>query len=122
MYRKEAFPIHIGRDVYRKSANAINERTEVVEVGWHNQSVLGYVRWENFTVAIQRAVESCKTQGVSIDDHFREVTKMIDIGKGDKRNIRPEELPPADDIKKLERKAAREDKEIERTTKKLLKG
>ena len=25
------------------------------------QSILGYVRWENFIVAIQRAVDSCKT-------------------------------------------------------------
>ena len=25
------------------------------------QSILGYVRWENFIVTIQRAVDSCKT-------------------------------------------------------------
>ena len=41
------------------------------------QELLGYARWENFTVAIGRAVESCKSQGANIDDHFREVTKMI---------------------------------------------
>ena len=76
------------------------------------QSVLGYARWENFTVTIQRAVESCKTQGISVDDHFREVTKMIEIGKGGKRGIKPENLPPAEDIKKLERKAASEEKKI----------
>jgi len=39
------------------------------------QPLLGYARWENFQVAINRAVESSKTQGVSIDDHFREVTR-----------------------------------------------
>jgi len=43
------------------------------------QSILGYARWENFTVAIQRAVDSCKTQGINVDDHFREVTKMVEI-------------------------------------------
>ena len=37
------------------------------------------------------------------------------------RGIRPEELPPSDDIKKLERKAATEEKKIEKTTKKLPK-
>ena len=41
------------------------------------QSILGYARWENFIVAINRAVDSCKTQGVNQEDHFREVTKMI---------------------------------------------
>lgn len=48
---------------------------------------LGYARWENFQVAIGRAVESCKAQGTSVDDHFREVTKMIEIGKGGQREI-----------------------------------
>lgn len=51
------------------------------------QQQLGYARWENFVVAIGRAVESCKTLGVNIDDHFREVTKMIELAKGAKREI-----------------------------------
>lgn len=51
------------------------------------QTILGYVRWENFVVAILRAVDSCKTQGISVDDHFREVTKMIGLGKGGKREV-----------------------------------
>ena len=51
------------------------------------QTILGYARWENFLVAIRRAVDSCKTQGINLDDHFREVTKMIEIGKGAKREV-----------------------------------
>ena len=51
------------------------------------QGVLGYARWENFVVAINRAMESCKTQNISIDDHFREVTKMISLAKGAQREI-----------------------------------
>lgn len=35
------------------------------------QQVLGYTRWENFVVAIGRAMESCKTLAVNVDDHFR---------------------------------------------------
>ncbi|MFT4073838.1 MAG: DNA damage-inducible protein D [Dysgonamonadaceae bacterium] len=63
--------------------------SEQVEVWFARelQSVLGYVRWENFVVAIERAVESCKTQGGSVDDHFREVTKMVEVGSGAKREI-----------------------------------
>ena len=41
------------------------------------QTILGYARWENFLVAIHRAVASCKSQQINVDDHFREVTKMI---------------------------------------------
>ena len=51
------------------------------------QSILGYARWENFLVAIHRAIDSCKSQNISVDDHFREVTKMISIGKGGKREV-----------------------------------
>lgn len=51
------------------------------------QTVLGYSRWENFQVAISRAVDSCKTQNINVDDHFREVTKMIVIGKGGQREV-----------------------------------
>ena len=48
---------------------------------------LGYARWENFIVAINRAIESCKSTGILPSDHFREVTKLIVHGKGGKREI-----------------------------------
>ena len=66
-----------------------NDNSEQVEIWFARelQEILGYTRWENFIVAIQRAVYSCKTQNINIDDHFREVTKMIEIGKGGKREI-----------------------------------
>ncbi len=51
------------------------------------QQVLGYARWENFVVAIGRAMESCKTLGINVDDHFREVTKMIALAKGAQREV-----------------------------------
>ncbi|WP_315380730.1 DNA damage-inducible protein D [Hoylesella loescheii] len=51
------------------------------------QQVLGYTRWENFVVAISRAIESCKTLKVSVDDHFREVTKMVLLGSGSQRKV-----------------------------------
>ena len=50
------------------------------------QTILGYARWENFLVAIHRAVASCKSQQINVDDHFREVTKMVEIGKVDTKN------------------------------------
>ena len=51
------------------------------------QQVLGYARWENFVVAIGRAMESCKTLGVNVDDYFREGTKMIALAKGAQRKV-----------------------------------
>ena len=51
------------------------------------QNPLGYARWENFLTAINRAIESCKASGYNPSDHFRGVTKMIELGKGGKREI-----------------------------------
>ncbi len=51
------------------------------------QQLLGYARWENFSLAISRAIESCKTQGVNVDDHFRGVTKMVTLGSGAQRAV-----------------------------------
>ena len=48
---------------------------------------LGYARWENFQTAVARAIESCDTTGYAADDHFRGVTKMIEIGKGGQRPV-----------------------------------
>ena len=51
------------------------------------QEPLGYTKWENFTVAIRRAIESCKTAGYNDSDHFLDVRKMIQIGKGGQREV-----------------------------------
>lgn len=51
------------------------------------QEVLGYARWENFVGAVCRAIESCKTLGINVDDHFREVTKKIALAKGAQRDV-----------------------------------
>lgn len=48
---------------------------------------LGYARWENFITAIHRAIESCQSTGYDASDHFRGVTKMIQVGKGGQRPV-----------------------------------
>lgn len=46
-----------------------------------------YARWENLQAAINRAVKSCNTQGINVDDHFREITKIIRLDKGATRDV-----------------------------------
>lgn len=50
--------------------------------------LLGYERWENFEKAIQRAVDSCETSGIEVQNHFREVTKMVPLGSGARRSVK----------------------------------
>ncbi len=75
-------------DAIRQTIKNDDEREEV-EVWFARdlQKVLGYARWENFQVAIGRAAESCRQQGIDIEDHFREVTKMVKLGSGSERDI-----------------------------------
>ncbi len=51
------------------------------------QKQLGYKRWENFIEAIKKAMISCENAGIAVEDHFREVTKMIELAKGAKRKV-----------------------------------
>ena len=74
-------------DAITKSINDEDGKTIEVWYARELQTVLGYARWENFVGAIGRAMESCKTLGISIDDHFREVTKMVQLGSGSQRDV-----------------------------------
>lgn len=51
------------------------------------QPLLGYARWENFAKVIDKAKTSCSNAGYAVDDHFLDVTKMIETGKGATREI-----------------------------------
>ena len=48
---------------------------------------MGYKRWENFIETIKKAIQSCENAGIEVDNHFREVTKMVQIGSGARRNL-----------------------------------
>ncbi len=50
--------------------------------------LLGYERWENFDKAVNRAIVSCEAGGIEVSDHFREITKMISVGKGAQRAVK----------------------------------
>ena len=78
---KSAFDL-IAKDVKDDEGNSIE-----VWYARELQQVLGYARWENFVVAVGRAMESCKTLGINVDDHFREVTKMVQLGSGSQREL-----------------------------------
>ena len=78
---KSAFDL-IAKDIKDDDGNSIE-----VWYARELQQVLGYSRWENFIVTIGRAMESCKTLGINVDDHFRGVTKMVQLGSGSQREV-----------------------------------
>ena len=51
------------------------------------QHLLGYIEWRNFTAVILKAKTACEVSGHAIEDHFVEVTKMVDLGSGSQRPV-----------------------------------
>jgi len=52
------------------------------------QPLLGYSRWGNFELVIKKAIIACENAGGNVDDHFRDVTKMVSIGSGAARTVK----------------------------------
>ena len=50
--------------------------------------VLGYGDYRNFEGVIEKAKLSCFNSGHRIEDHFVDVTEMIEIGKGGQRPVK----------------------------------
>jgi DNA-damage-inducible protein D len=51
------------------------------------QELLGYAEWRNFLNAVDKAKESCETTGDGVPDHFVDINKMIELGKGGQRKV-----------------------------------
>lgn len=43
--------------------------------------LLGYANWENFAKVVDKAKIACQTAGHSVEDHFPDVRKMVEIGR-----------------------------------------
>ena len=73
------------------SFDELAQKTEDGVEFWYARELmmhLGYDRWENFYKAVQRAIDSCEASGNQVTNHFREVTKMIETGKGAHRPVK----------------------------------
>ena len=100
------------------------------------QHLLGYAEWHNFLNIVGKARTACELVGHEVQDHFVDITKMAELGSGSRREIpdirlpryacylvaqngdpallsrgiRPESLPPEEDVTKVERRLASEQK------------
>ncbi len=51
------------------------------------QELLGYTQWRNFLLVIDKAKTACTNAKQEVSDHFADVSKMVDLGSGAKREI-----------------------------------
>ena len=54
--------------------------------------LLGYSRWEAFEDVISRATKSALNSGQDIENHFRHLTKMVNVGSNVGRSIKDYKL------------------------------
>lgn len=51
------------------------------------QQLLGYSAWQNFINVIMKAKTACEISKADSQDHFIDISKMVDIGSGAKKEI-----------------------------------
>lgn len=51
------------------------------------QDLLGYTQWRNFLQVADKAKTACTTAGQTTDDHFADVSKLVNIGSGAERPV-----------------------------------
>ena len=51
------------------------------------QVLLGYATWVNFLNVISKAKTACEVSGHNPGDHFADVSKMVELGSGSRREI-----------------------------------
>lgn len=49
--------------------------------------ILEYKDWRNFLNVINKAKEACKNSNQDVSNHFGDITKMVELGSGSKREI-----------------------------------
>jgi DNA-damage-inducible protein D len=49
--------------------------------------ILEYTQWRNFNQVIEKAKIACENSGISVSDHFADVSKTIDMPKGAKKKL-----------------------------------
>ena len=65
----------------------VNEYGQEVWYARELQDVLEYSQWRYFEAVINKAIDTCQNSGISIDDHFAQVRKMVSLGSGAEREI-----------------------------------
>lgn len=70
-----------------ESIKHINEYGEEYWTARELQVALDYKQWRKFADIIGKAMEACKSSNNKVSDHFAQVGKMIEAGKGAEREI-----------------------------------
>ena len=51
------------------------------------QEILGYAKWDNFLKVIEKAKDACNNAGGTVENHFADIGKMVELGSSSQREI-----------------------------------
>ena len=49
--------------------------------------LLDYSKWQNFENVLSKARVACANNGITVEDHFADVSKMVTLGSGANREV-----------------------------------
>lgn len=75
-----------------ESIKHINEYGQEYWLARELQRVLEYTEWRNFSRIIDKAKDACTGSGNSVEDHFVDVNKMVEIGSSTYRELEDYQL------------------------------
>lgn len=76
-------------ELYRKKFDDIRHESDGIEYWYARElmKLLNYVQWRNFENVIKKGMLSCKNNGIKVENHFADVSKMVTLGSGANREV-----------------------------------
>ena len=74
---------------YKNKFDEIRHEENEVEF-WYARELmhlLGYSKWQNFENVLSRAEVACANNGITVENHFAETSKMVTLGSGANREV-----------------------------------
>ena len=74
---------------YKNKFDEIRHEENEVEF-WYARELmhlLGYSKWQNFENVLSRAEVACANNGITVENHFAEASKMVTLGSGASREV-----------------------------------
>ena len=76
-------------ELYRRKFDDIRHEEDGVEYWYARElmALLDYTQWRNFENVVKKGMLSCKNNGIKVEDHFADVSKMVALGSAANRKV-----------------------------------
>lgn len=74
---------------YKKKFDEIRHKENGIEFWYARElmQLLDYSKWQNFENVLSKARLACANNGITVEDHFADISKMVTLGSGENREV-----------------------------------